>query len=48
MTGDLSGDSNYRDEGAVEGRDGDEGVIDAETETDMDAVGIREGVKDDE
>ena len=46
--GDLLGDSNYHDEGAVEGRDRDKGMVDAETKTDIDAVGIREGVKDNE
>ena len=34
-------------ERAAEGRDGDEGVADAGTETDMNAIGIREGDKDD-
>ena len=55
--GDHSGDSTgvttvveggtcNRGERAAEG-DGDEGVADAGTETDMNAVGIREGDKDD-
>ena len=34
-------------ERAAEGRDGDKGMADAGTKTDMDAVGIRKGDKDD-
>ena len=43
----VEGRTCNRGERAAEGGDGDEGVADAGTETDMNAIGIREGDKDD-